>query len=162
MPDTPATPPAKPRKKKWVVIVLLCAALAGGVAWFLGSRPAPATNPDPTATKAAPDTAPPQFVSLGPAFIVNLSGDDTLRYLQLDVQAVTTSEATAKALEQFQPELRNQLLLLFSSQTAQALAPRSGKEKLQAEALVAIKTALKKNRAADDVGAVIFTSFVMQ
>lgn len=109
-----------------------------------------------------PDATPPQFVSLGPAFIVNLSGDDTLRYLQLDVQVATTNEATARALEQFQPDLRNQLLLLFSSQTAQNLAPRSGKEKLQAEALAAIKATLKKSRAADDVSAVIFTSFVMQ
>ncbi|TAM11517.1 MAG: flagellar basal body protein FliL [Nevskiaceae bacterium] len=162
MPDTPATPPAKSGKKKWVVIIVLCAALAGGAGWFLSSRSAPAANPDPATAKAVPDATPPQFVSLGPAFIVNLSGDDTLRYLQLDVQVATTNEATARALEQFQPDLRNQLLLLFSSQTAQNLAPRSGKEKLQAEALAAIKATLKKSRAADDVSAVIFTSFVMQ
>lgn len=163
MPDNTAAPPAKSGgKMKWIIAVLLSGGLVAGAGWFMNSRSAPVADPAQAAEKPTPPATPPQFVSLGPAFIVNLAGSDAVRYLQLDAQAVTTNDATAKALEQFQPELRNQLLLLFSSQTAQALGPRSGKEKLQADALAAIKATLQKNQAPYDVSAVLFTSFVMQ
>ncbi|HEU0196013.1 MAG TPA: flagellar basal body-associated FliL family protein [Nevskiaceae bacterium] len=163
-PVAPAPAAKSSGKLKIILLLVACCAIAGGGAWYFagrGAHPANAANTPAAAAKTKP-VKPPQFVSLGPAFVVNLAGDDALRFLQVGVQLITHDDAVATAAQQLQPELRNRLLLLFSSQHATDLVTRDGKQKLQAEALAEVKAGLKQFHAPTDVNAVIFTSFVMQ
>ncbi|NUS39229.1 MAG: flagellar basal body-associated FliL family protein [Lysobacter sp.] len=109
-----------------------------------------------------PAKAPAQYYALDPAFVVNLADADTVRYLQADVQLMTRDPATLSALQQQAPALRNRLLLLFGQQTAQSLAERRGKERLQQQALAEVRAVLKGEGGPDKVEAVYFTSLVTQ
>ena len=149
---------------KLTLLLLVCAALAGGGAWYYASARQAAADQKAkdTDAEAKAAQAKPLFVSLGAPFVVNLAGDDALRFLQVDVQVLTRDPKVGPAIELLQPELRNRLLLLFGSQTAATLSSRDGKVALQKQALTEIRTALKQFDAPNDVDAVLFTSFVMQ
>lgn len=160
--DIPSTVPKKSGGKlKWLMLILLCSGLAGGGVWYL-TRPV-AAPPTAAGKRAVPKPqSPPQFISLGPSFIVNLAGDDALRFLQVDVQLMTRNDAVAAAVKQLEPELRNRLLLLFGSQHVADLETRDGKVRLQTQALAEVRDGLRQFNAPSDVDGVIFTSFVMQ
>ncbi len=153
-PPAPA-PKKKSRKALWLVLALAVLGGGGGGAyWFLhgqGQAKAP--------TK---EQAPPQYIALDPAFVVNLADTDAVRYLQADVQLLTRDKATAEAVELHRPSIRNRLLLLFGQQSSQQLNGRSGKERLQQSALTEVRAVLKAQGAADKVDALLFTSLVTQ
>ena len=96
------------------------------------------------------------------AFVVNLADTDAVRYLQADVQLMTRDPATSAALELHAPAIRNRLLLLFSQQASSQLMQRSGKERLQEQALAEVVALLRAEDAPDKVEAVLFTSLVTQ
>lgn len=154
--------PDAPRKRSrawlWIVLVVLIAGAGGGGWWWWSGRqhaaPAPAV--------AKPARQPAQYYPLEPAFVVNLADDDTVRYLQADVQLMTRDAATLTAVEAHAPAIRNRLLLLFGQQTAAQLAQRSAKERLQEKALAEVRQALKAEAAPDRIEAVLFTSLVTQ
>jgi flagellar FliL protein len=58
--------------------------------------------------------------------------------------------------------IRNALVLLFSSQDYSILSDAAGKQKLQAQALEAVRKILEKRLGRPGVEALYFTSFVMQ
>lgn len=160
----PAQAPESTAKKGgrrwiWILLVVLAAGAGGGGWWWWQSRKAAEQD---TAQAQAKTPAPAQYFALEPAFVVNLADTDTMRYLQADVQLMTRDAATLSAVELHAPAIRNRLLLLFGEQTAQQLAQRSGKERLQAAALDEVRQVLKSEVAADKVEAVIFTSLVTQ
>lgn len=152
-----SSPEPKKKGKKGLLIaivaVVVLAAGGGGAFWFMGRGDA--------APKAAV-IAPAQYHALAPAFVVNLADTDSARYLQADVQVMTRDPETLKALELHAPAIRNRLLLLFGTQSAEALAERRGKEKLQQHALAEIRAVLKAEKAPDKVEALYFTSLVTQ
>ncbi len=153
--------PSRRGKLKWIVIACLVLAAGGGGWWFWQAHAA--AKPAPKADKAAqPTKAPAQYFALDPAFVVNLADTDAVRYLQADVQLMTRDPATRAALEQHAPALRNRLLLLFGQQSAQQIAQRRGKERLQQQALAEVRAVLKEETAPDKVEAVYFTSLVTQ
>ncbi len=105
---------------------------------------------------------PAQYIALEPAFIVNLADTDGVRYLQADVQLQTRDPDTVAAIGLHTPIIRNRLLLLFGQQTSQQLTGRTGKERLQAQALAEVRAVLKAQHAANKVDALLFTSVVIQ
>lgn len=136
------------------MLVLMLLGGGGGAFWFLHGR---------AKAQAAPEVqAPPQYIALDPAFVVNLADTDAVRYLQADVQLLTRDKATAEAVELHRPSIRNRLLLLFGQQSSQQLNGRSGKERLQQSALTEVRAVLKAQGAADKVDALLFTSLVTQ
>ncbi len=158
MPANASAPPRSNNIALWILIVLVVIAIGGGVFWWLQMR-------TPAGASAKPAVAafkPAHYFALEPAFVVNLADADAVRYLQADVQVMTRDEATGAALEQHAPAVRNRLLLLFGQQSAAQLAQRSAKERLQEKALVEVRAVLKRERAADKVEAVYFTSLVTQ
>lgn len=129
------------------------AAGGGGAAAFFLLRP----------SHAEPKVLPPaQYIALEPAFIVNLADTDGVRYLQADVQLQTRDPDTVAAIGLHTPIIRNRLLLLFGQQTSQQLTGRTGKERLQAQALAEVRAVLKAQHAANKVDALLFTSVVIQ
>jgi flagellar protein FliL len=158
---SPKKKPARKGKLKWLVIACLVLAAGGGGWWFWQAHAA--AKPAPKVAKTSqPTKAPAQYFALDPAFVVNLADTDAVRYLQADVQLMTRDAATRAALEQHAPALRNRLLLLFGQQSAQQIAQRRGKERLQQQALAEVRAVLKEETAPDKVEAVYFTSLVTQ
>ena len=162
----PADAAEVPEKKKrglplWLTItlagVLICAAAGGG---FLLMH-AKATGK--TQAKAVhPPSGPPHYLPLKP-FVVNFQGSQQARYLQVALQVMSRDPKTLTLIEQNDPVVRNNLLLLLGSQQATVLATEVGKQQLRAAVLAAIrKIVAGAGGDPNNVAAIYFTSFVMQ
>ncbi|HEX7385249.1 MAG TPA: flagellar basal body-associated FliL family protein [Burkholderiaceae bacterium] len=150
---------------KWALLILVCSGLAGVGAWYAAGRKSQAAPPAQAAAaqpQPAAVAATPTFIALDPAFVVNLAGGETQHFLQVDVQLITRDQAVADAVKKLEPDLRNRLVMLFSSQKPGDLVTREDKERLQTEALAEVKKGLAQFHAPTAVDSVIFTSFVMQ
>ena len=157
---------AAPKKsKKWLIIgiaAFLVLAGGGAAAWLLMGHDNAHGKKQETA-KAKEPQAPPLYVALDPAFVVNFEGEQLVRFLQITVQVMTRDPTTVEVLKANDPVVRNDLLLLFANQKYDVVAARAGKEKLRSDALTAIRHVVESGGGkADHVEQVYFTSFVMQ
>ena len=153
-----------PKKGKGKLIIIIVAALVlvgGGVGGFLfwksrqGEHAKHVEEPKPL--------LPLQFVPLDPPFVVNFSGQQTVRFLQVEVRLSSRELETVELMKSNEPVIRNDLLLLFGQPDAAQLATREGKEKLRAESLELVRKIVKaENGKPESVDNVYFTSFVMQ
>ncbi|MCP4089724.1 MAG: flagellar biosynthesis protein FliL [Gammaproteobacteria bacterium] len=165
-------------KKKLIIIAgaaVLVLLLGGGAAWFFMSgdeEAAPESAETEQADGDEKDTdadkdggkeqGPALYRSLDPVFVVNLPPDSGAKMMQIGVNLMMRSPKLLEFVKLNDPMIRHQLLNLFSVQDAKALRKRSGKEKLQGEALEAIQKIVKEQGGPGKVEAVYFTSFVMQ
>ncbi len=153
--------------KSWLIPLLVSvvgATLAGGgAAWFLVSRAAPpaAATTEAEAGEQKPK-APAQYVSITPAFVVNLADENETRYLQVEIEVMTRDEKVVKEVATHLPMIRNRLLLLFSQQRASELRTREDKERLQELALQEVQNVLQEQSGGPGIDALLFTSFVTQ
>ena len=190
--STEAAPPAeKPagKKSKLPLIIgaaVLALALAGGGAYFFLKKGADAEETEADADagkhgksskeqgknkdkdkkgkkgKEAAPKAPPVYVQFDPPFVVNFEAKGLMRFLQVSVQVMTRDPHTAELVKMHDPKLRNDLLMLLSSQTYETISTREGKEQLRAEALAAVTKVVVAEGGEADVEELYFTSFVMQ
>ena len=148
---------------KLLWIVLGAVVLVGGGAgawWFL--KPAAANGAHGAAAVAAPKAAP-IYYKFDPAFVVNFGGAGSARYFQVTVECMSRDQAILDTLKNNDPAVRNDLVLLFSSQDSNSLLSTDGKEKLRAETLAAIRKVLDEEGAdGKQIEQVYFTSFVIQ
>lgn len=136
------------------VIVLAILAGLGAAGWFLLAR-------GQDSAPALP--APAAYVSLPPAFVVNLDEErGGPRYLQVEVDLVTREQAAVEVLKHHAPALRARLLMLFAQQTCEGLSSREGKEALQAQALEEVRELMTAETGQPQVESLLFTSFVTQ
>lgn len=116
--------------------------------------------------KKAKDTAPKGpalYVSLEPPFVVNFAAGQPARFLQITAQIMTRDPATSKVLKDNDPLLRNDLLMLFATQTYEGISAAEGKETLRKQALDTVRRVVKaEGGTPENVEAVYFTSIVMQ
>jgi flagellar FliL protein len=95
--------------------------------------------------------------------VVNFGGEGSARYLQVMVEAMTRDPAVAEIIKSNEPAVRNDLVLLFSSQNDATLLSTDGKEKLRQSTLEVIrKIVASEGGDAKLVENVYFTSFVIQ
>jgi flagellar FliL protein len=159
----PAEEAAPKSKSKWMIIVIAAVvvlALGGAGAWFLMSQGN--AHGKKAEVKKEP-LAPPQYVGLDPPFVVNFDADQAVRFLQITVQVMSRDPATVEELKANDPMVRNDLLMLFGNQKYDVLSTRTGKEKLRADALTAVRKIIGGvGGKPEHIEAVYFTSFVMQ
>lgn len=154
--------PKKGGKGKLIIIAVAAVVLiGGGVGGFLfwksrqGGEHAAKEEPKPL--------LPLQFVPLDPPFVVNFSGQQTVRFLQVEVRLSSREPGVIELMKANEPVIRNDLLLLFGQQDAAELATREGKEKLRTAALEQVRRIVKaEGGKPESVDNVYFTSFVMQ
>jgi flagellar FliL protein len=147
-------------KKKLILILVAVLVLGGGGAggYFFWKGKQDAAKKPSVAVKA-----PLQFYSLDPPFVANFEGNQAFRFLQITVRVATRSPETMQALKDNEPIFRNDLMLLFSQQNAEALATKEGKEKLRADALKQAKASMQyAGGKPETIETVLFTSLVMQ
>jgi flagellar FliL protein len=156
----------KPKKKKGKLLYIVVALLlvGGGVGGWLAFKPkSEAAAVGAAAAKPAGPRSVALYYKFDPAFVVNFGAEGSARYLQVMVEAMTRDAPTLDMLKNNEPAVRNDLVLLFSSQDNATLLSAEGKEKLRAATLEAVRKVVgAEGGDAKLVESVYFTSFVIQ
>lgn len=97
-----------------------------------------------------------------PAFVVNFEDKGVVRFLQIGLSVMTHNEDVVADLQQHEPVIRNNLVLMLSSQKYEDLTSREGKEKLRAMIRDEIRSILRKYTGDPGIEEAFFTSFVIQ
>jgi flagellar FliL protein len=148
-----------------VQVVVLFAAVGG--TWFFMREPAP----EPVAVIGA-DGKPiaeeinekkePVYFSMAPSFVINLQGERGVRFLMVEIDLMSREDDVFPRIEQYEPRIRNDLLMLFSKLDRGTIATAEQRQGLQSEALAEINGVLKSESGKGGVEAVYFTKFVIQ
>jgi flagellar FliL protein len=155
--------PKKGGKGKLILIAALALVVVGGGAGGFFYWKSTQGGEHAKKQEEAKPLLPLQFVPLDPPFVVNFSGQQTVRFLQVEVRLASRELETVDRMKANEPVIRNDLLLLFGQQDAAELATREGKEKLRAAALEQVRKIVKaEGGKPETVDSVYFTSFVMQ
>lgn len=101
------------------------------------------------------------YVPLKPAFVTNYQAAK-LRYFKADVTVKVRGTTTAEAIDRHLPYIRHNLVMLFSSQSGDALNSIEGKHKLQEDAMNQVIAVLNEENEASDVEDILFTSFIVE
>ena len=164
-------PTAKKGGSNLIVIVLaalLAAGAAGGAVFFMTGKKSDATHTDEEAkakegTEEGKQKLPAVYVKLDPPFVANFEAKGVMRFLQVSVEIMTRDPATAELIKQHDPMIRNDLLMLFGSQTYESISTHEGKDQLRASALAAVQKIVDgEGGDSKKVEQMYFTSFVMQ
>ncbi len=164
--------PEKPKGSSVTKILLLvliplivAGATVGGLyfAGVFGGDKAHEDAADPEADSAKEEPAgPAKYIPMEPAFVVNFPEGSKARFLQITMELMTRKPEVDKLVELHMPAIRNNLVLLFSSQTYERISTLEGKEALREEALGVVQEVLEQETGDPGVEAVYFTSLVMQ
>ncbi|MCQ2031115.1 flagellar basal body-associated protein FliL [Stutzerimonas zhaodongensis] len=155
-------------KLKLIIFIVIGLLLAiglsvGGTFYFMsrgGEKPA---ADEAAATPAAPQRQAAIYEVLAPAFIVNFANaGGRQRYMQVSVALMSRDQAALDGLKEHMPLLRNQLVMLFSSQEFASLATPVGQEMLRQQATASVQELAQKELGKLAIEQVLFTNFVLQ
>lgn len=157
-------PPGKLKLIIAIVLALLVAVgLSVGGTWFFLSKSSSQEQAAPeSAEHAAPTKQPAIYEELTPAFVVNFTQNGRARYMQVSVALMTRDQAGLDALKVHMPVLRNNLVMLFSSQDFATLITPVGKEMLRQQATASVQQLAEKETGKVTVEQVLFTNLVLQ
>ncbi|MCF6254823.1 MAG: flagellar basal body-associated FliL family protein [Gammaproteobacteria bacterium] len=108
------------------------------------------------------ETLPAIYLPIDPAFVVNFASQGKARFLQVTVEVMSRDPLMSDQITLHMPVIRNNLMLLFSSQSYDGVSTLEGKEALREEALEVVQQILEEETGDPGIEAVYFTSFVMQ
>ncbi len=154
-----------------IVIVVLQLVMFGGFGAFLhfsgalggGADHGEAAKESHQEEEAAHEEAPPIYIALEPAFVVNFAqASGASRFMQATIQVMTREPEIEQAVTAHMPVIRNSIVLLLSSLSMEDVAGIEGKEKLRAQVLAKIREILQERTGKPGVDEVYFTSFVIQ
>jgi flagellar FliL protein len=106
-----------------------------------------------------------QYIEMKPAFVTNYGapGKKKLKYVKADISLRVTSKDAADAVEAHMPYLRNEVVMLLSSQSESTMSDPIGQDTVRKLALEAVNKVLSveagKGVEVDDL---LFTNFVVQ
>ncbi|WP_022962785.1 flagellar basal body-associated FliL family protein [Halopseudomonas pelagia] len=157
-----AETPVKSKKKLLILVgVGLLAVLlsAGGVSYMLMGGDDEVAD---SAEAAQPLRATALYQPLDPAFVVNYTHEGRKRYMQVNVVLMGRDAEGMAGVASHMPLLRNELVLLFSSEEFQTLFSPEGKEALRERATLAVKALLERELGNPVIESVLFTNIVLQ
>lgn len=169
-----AAPKAAPKRGGMgliLVAVIVSVLASGGVAYYLHQQTLEVLKGAQVGTggEGAAQSAPPKppskpavYVSLDPAFIVNLDAAGEQRFLQVSVDVMGRDPKALEKVTAHAPQIRSRLLMLIGQHSPAQLSSREGKEALQAAVLEEVRSILLAETGAAEVEAVFFSTFVMQ
>ncbi len=117
------------------------------------------------------------YYPLEPALVVNLHDGKRMRFMQVKVQVMTRDTDVITALQENNPAIRHELLMLLSHQSIAAMRDVQTREKVRQQALQQLGTVLKTltglsaektvedpegNKHPSGIQALYFTDFVIQ
>lgn len=156
---------AAPKGKKKLLIIIIAAVLVlalvgGGAAFFLlGKKPDAAQQEGHGEEAAEEEDHPPVYEKLE-TFTVNLADGES--YLQLEMSLLVADAKAQEKIKLHMPEVRDGLLRLLSSKSAEELATPEGKDKLSSEVRSHVNEILGVKTPAKGVRKVLFNAFIIQ
>jgi flagellar FliL protein len=129
-----------------------------------GALQAQASSEKATPAEGA-EAAKPGFSyhALDPDIITNyLSNGKTLGYIRVTVELMAENEADLKLLEQHDPLIRDAIIRLMGSKTADQIKSLVNREELRKECLTQVNELLVKETGKKAVRELIFTKFLYQ
>jgi len=165
---------APPKKKGKLLIILALVGIlviGGGVgAFLLLSKPAAEKTAEHADEEGGEESDgegdghegeghAPIYVKLE-AFTVNLADQES--YLQTEIQLMVADAKVGEKMNAHLPEVRDALLRLLTSKTAEELSMPEGKDKLAIEIQKQINTVLGVKKASKGVKKVLFGAFIIQ
>lgn len=167
--NAPAVDGAVPAKKNSLKLILvavigllLAVGLSVGGTWFFLQQGKSDTEQSSAPSAPVQVRQPAVYEELTPPFVVNFPGDGRTRYLQVSMTLLARDEAKLKSLAQRMPTLRNQLVLLLSSQDYADLNTPLGVEVLKQKVTATVQQVAMSEVGESVIEQVLFTSFVMQ
>jgi flagellar FliL protein len=162
--EEPAAEVEAPKKGKGKLLIIIAVAavlvIGGGVAAFLMlSKPAAEEGEHAEEEAHAEDEHPPIYEKLE-TFTVNLADQES--FLQTDVQLMLDDPAIQEKIKTRMPEVRDALLRLLSSKTAEELSQQEGKDKLAEEIQKQVNELLELKEKEKGVKKVLFAAFIIQ
>lgn len=147
----------KSKRSIWIpllVLVTLAACATAGYSYWRMQQ-----QPSASAPKEAPPPPAPVFWALD-TFTVNLGDADRVLYIGITLRL--KDEATRSRLNEYLPEVRSRLLLLFSRQDAAQLATDTGKQKLVDAIKATLAPPLVTGQPGQQVTDVLYTAFILR
>ena len=133
-------------------VYLLCL-----VAMLMAIRPA----------HAASDEANPgpqiKYIEMQPSFVLNFGeAGPKLRYVKADISLRVDTLPAIGAVQAHMPALRNEIVLLMSRQSEEAMMDNAKREALRLEALAKLQEIMKAEEGDTMITDLLFTNFVVQ
>ena len=158
-----AAPAGKKRRPLLMVLALLVLAGGGAAIWWFTRPNAAAAKAGAPAAESSAAKASAIYYKFDPAFVVNFGTEGNTRFLQITLEAMSRDPAVIEQIKSNEPAIRNDLVLLYSAQTYEALMAPEGKDKLRQATLDAVRKVVSGEGAKGEaVEGVYFTSFVIQ
>lgn len=164
--DDAATAPAGKGKGKLklILVIVLGLLLATGASvggtWYI--MHSSASKPAPAAETASNVKQPAIFEPMLPAFVANFNQNGRQRYLQVSITLLARNQADLDALKVHMPVIRNNLVMLFSGQSFDALATPVGQEMLRQKVTASVQEVAQKELGKVVIEQALFTNFVLQ
>ena len=154
--------PAGKGKLKLILLIVLALVLAIGLSvgatWFFLHSP----KPEPAPVVDSSIKAAAIYEPMAPAFVVNFNQNGRQRYMQVSITLLARNQADLDALKVHMPVIRNNLVMLFSGQSFDALATPVGQEMLRQKATASVQEVAQKEVGKVVVDQLLFTNFVLQ
>ena len=156
--------------KKIIILVVVILLVAGGAVaatmMLMGDKEssgeAAGEGGEEAQAEAQPPKRTPHYIDVRPAFVVNLDGDDSVRFLQVSVSLMTYDDGAVEAIGENMPLIKHHLTMLFSSQKYDQIRTIEGKKKLQEDAVKVVRDALTEVTGRPLVDAVYLPNIVGQ
>ena len=160
-------------KRKLLMLIgaaLLMLGLGAGAGFFAGGMmkddPAVAEGAEAEEVEEEEESEPKEkrhsiYVTVG-KLLAAVEHKGSTRYIQAEVDLVGYSKEIMDDAQHNVPALRNQLLLLFSSQDFEEVRTIAGRERLRLQSLKAVNDVLELGPKGDRIEDVYFTAFVIQ
>lgn len=145
-----------------IAVVCILGSLGGAYFMFGGSSDAEATPEGEEVAEEAEEPKKAFYFSLDPAFVVNFQGKSRARYLQVNIEGMTRDEKVKIDITTHLPQLRNNAVMILSSQTYEDLITPEGKEALRVTLLEDMQKVLENETGKPGIENIYFTNFVMQ
>ncbi|EMG1268727.1 flagellar basal body-associated protein FliL [Citrobacter portucalensis] len=146
----------KSKRAIWIpllVLITLAACATAGYSYWRMQQPSASVKAEP------PPPPAPVFFALD-TFTVNLGDADRVLYIGITLRM--KDEATRSRLNEYLPEVRSRLLLLFSRQNAATLATEEGKQQLITAIKETLATPLVVGQPKQVVTDVLYTAFILR
>lgn len=163
--------------KKMILIgvgALLLIGISVGATMFLTGAfdAAPEVSEGDAAAPGAASAAPPLpaaamplklfYHNIQPEFVVNFQGKSRVKFLMIEMVVASNDEAVPAILDDHDPELRNNLLMMLAEQDSALLKTGEGKAALREQAKTLIDGIVAKHYAPARIVDVYITRLVMQ
>jgi flagellar FliL protein len=156
--------PAGKGKLKLILLIVLALLLVVGVSigatWYV--MHSTKSKPDATADVVSNVKPAAIYESMAPAFVANFNQSGRQRYMQVSITLLARNQADLDALKVHMPVIRNNLVMLFSAQSFDALATPIGQEMLRQKATASVQEVAQKEVGKVVVEQLLFTNFVLQ